>query len=246
MVLIRNVYYYFLTIKIECEEYAGFSYEEFQVGFRPSNAPKSKRFVCPIGQPLIYGGKKAISGEFPHMAHIGFKNGDEISFECGGSLISENFVLTAAHCGRNNEKISASVVQLNSTKRNDQNAATIIVGVQEFIKHKEYNSITKVNDIALIKLDRSLEFSLNGLRPACLMTSSDELIKEEIKKGKFKKPVATGWGNTENGGHSQNLLKVELELFHDNVCELEYPYRNLSNYICAGIKYKDTCQGGKV
>ena len=54
---------------------------------------------CDISTGLIVGGEKAVAGEFPHMALIGVrKQNDEISFICGGSLISEKFVLTAAHC----------------------------------------------------------------------------------------------------------------------------------------------------
>lgn len=58
-----------------------------------------KRYVCNSFQGMIIGGVEAKPGEFPHMAAIGERkpNGN-VNFFCGGSLISEWFVLSAAHC----------------------------------------------------------------------------------------------------------------------------------------------------
>lgn len=49
--------------------------------------------------PLIFGGSEAIMGEFPHMTAIGWTvYEDTIEWRCGGSIISEHFIMTAAHC----------------------------------------------------------------------------------------------------------------------------------------------------
>lgn len=67
----------------------------------PNAGHVHKSSNCDISTGLIVGGVAANSGEFPHMAAIGFPDLDGgVIFGCGGSLISENFVLTAAHCSR--------------------------------------------------------------------------------------------------------------------------------------------------
>lgn len=61
-----------------------------------------------VAVPLIIGGVKAESREFPHMAVIGFGAADDeidsLAWLCGGSIISESFILTAAHCISHREK----------------------------------------------------------------------------------------------------------------------------------------------
>lgn len=64
-----------------------------------SRVEPKKAYDCKMFAGLIVGGTKAKPGEFPHMAALGSRNPDgTVQFNCGGSLISERFVLTAAHC----------------------------------------------------------------------------------------------------------------------------------------------------
>jgi prostasin len=112
--------------------------------------------------------------------------------------------------------------------------------VEQFISHEKYNTKTSHNDIAVIKLAKVVTFT-KFIRPACLAQLSTT-VKE--------KAVASGWGFTEVGGNTADILqKVELSIIDNKRCnEL---YNDPENYdidgtqICAGelAGGKDTCGG---
>ena len=53
----------------------------------------------------VIGGEESEIGEFPHMAAIGYETIDkDITFDCGGALISEKFVISAAHCANRKDR----------------------------------------------------------------------------------------------------------------------------------------------
>ncbi|XP_025837407.1 serine protease snake-like [Agrilus planipennis] len=118
--------------------------------------------------------------------------------------------------------------------------------VADIIVHENYRPPVKYNDIALLKLNREVEFS-KFIRPACLWT--------KFSTGQDK-VIATGWGRTGTGEEqSDRLLKVGLSVFHNSECDRTFPttmqiYRRAlpqgitDKMMCAGEKKggKDTCQ----
>lgn len=117
-------------------------------------------------------GRIATLFEYPWITLLGGSSG---AFHCAGSLIAENFVLTAAHC--NEVKIEfARLGELDQSNPIDcyQMSSELDcaephqdISVEQFIQHPNYSTISKKNDIALVKLVRSAKLNEN-VRPICL------------------------------------------------------------------------------
>ena len=91
-----------LSLSIECVEYAKHTKKPIRFMSLSLNAQPLTLSVsqCAYATALIVDGEKTNVGEYPHMAAIGWRDLDgSLKFACGGSLISERFVLTVAHCG---------------------------------------------------------------------------------------------------------------------------------------------------
>ncbi|KAK2829439.1 hypothetical protein Q7C36_017429 [Tachysurus vachellii] len=195
--------------------------------------------VC--GQPplnsKIVGGADASPGFWPWQ--VSFQSGG--SHFCGGSLISADWVLSAAHCF---QSITASKVQVllglanvQGTKPNMQQR-----NASKIINHEGYNyNITLYNDIALVQLSSSVTFN-NYVLPVCLAAS----------KSSFPGGTAvwiTGYGQVASNvslPYPQTLQEVQVPIVSNSDCAKVYGSNViLDNMICAGITQggKDSCQG---
>ncbi|XP_043670046.1 serine protease snake-like [Vespula pensylvanica] len=232
----------------KCEEYGKLVYEIEASPVLRIGAGSNVVSRCAIVEtPLIVGGIKAKMAEFPHMAVIGFgRNLSDVSWLCGGSIISERYILTAAHCLESRDNGPAVMVRVGITNleiREDNFQERKII---RRTKHPDYQLPAKYHDLGLIELDHPLELNSN-VRPACLETNFQPPEKQAI---------ATGFGKTSYDAMSTNkdLMKVQLDYITEVSCKKSYrfdlgrrylPKGFIRNFLCAGIIEggKDTCQG---
>ncbi|KAJ8704802.1 hypothetical protein PYW08_012122 [Mythimna loreyi] len=199
----------------------------------------------PVNVPLIIGGTEANIRDFPHMALVGWMKIQEpgYSWKCGGSLISDRYVLTAGHCAYQDKDANVEsglphAVQLGSSFLDDPGA--LVVKISAVIKHPKYKMRRSYHDVALIKMVSKVRFS-EVIRPACLGFPPPE----------GRSVIATGWGRTEYGGdHSYQLRSVSLSVWNMRECQniwgtsLKLPNGvTPESHMCAGDTGKDTCQG---
>ncbi|XP_055585932.1 trypsin alpha-3-like [Uranotaenia lowii] len=199
-------------------------------------------------EPRIVGGFLADARDTRHQVSIRVRSIDENRFgsghSCGGSLINNVTVLTAAHClvDDNDRQLPARYFRVvgGDLNRLMLTAQTEIRNVARVVVHQRYNPKNFDNDVGILILSAPIVFPHPTLAPINLAT---------VKPNPLVKCQTSGWGTMEYGVNAApaQLRAVNLTLQPTEVCNNTRGNRGnlLPGMICAGELEggRDACQG---
>ncbi|CAM5076851.1 unnamed protein product [Natator depressus] len=202
-----------------------------------NNKPCGKRLITQEISARIVGGSDAKEGAWPWVVSL-FFNEKPI---CGASLISDEWLVSAAHCvyGRNLIPSQWKGVLGLHTTLNLTYPQTVIQKIDQIVINPHYNKRTKDSDIAMMHLQFKVNYT-DYIQPICLPEASQQFLPG------INCSVA-GWGRTTNQGSTANILQeAEVPLITNEKCQQQMPeYSITENMMCAGYDEGgiDSCQG---
>lgn len=197
---------------------------------------------------LIVKGKKTNRGEFPWSAAIFVTKDNGLQFHCGGTLISEDTIVTAAHCVKddNDDPIPPRkfVILLGKSDLHDWSEDKIItIGVSEIAIHPDYQkSETFDADIAILWLKKKVSYN-KFIKPICLWDQDDNVQQLEGRMG-----TVVGWGkNGRTTPASKPLMGIAVEIVSESQClrsDPAFQFMTSNRTFCAGnLNGSGPCNG---
>ena len=152
--------------------------------------------------PRIVGGQQAPLGSVPHQVSLQYGSSGHF---CGGSIISADIIISAAHCCSYSTP-DAIVAGLNNLDQPEEGAQT--VEADEIVIHPNYTEATLINDICIVRLRKPLKLG-NESRTATIPLPPSGYSASG-------KANVTGWGNIQEGGPSSAaLMTVQVPIITD-------------------------------
>merc|ERR1712227_199074 len=179
---------------------------------KPSSGSKCVCGLANKGKNRIVGGVETEVNEYPWQ--VGLVNTQGKTPFCGGTLISNQHVLTAAHCTAGKQTIDIE----------------ILLGEHDI----KDNSFTRV---AISKITDDTKYNKDNLRYDFSILTLTKPVTNEMA-------TVSGWGTTTfQGSQPSKLMEVDVKVITNAQCKTKYPLSIGDMNICAYADGKDSCQG---
>ncbi|NWR45521.1 ACRO protein, partial [Regulus satrapa] len=193
------------------------------------------------GQTRIVGGIGALPGAWPWMVSIQHAWLPGLKHFCGGSLITADWVLTAAHCFDKFNNISLLYVVIGATQLSQLGYGAEMRNIKQVVIHPYYSRADMSYDIALMELDHPVQCSAY-IQLACVPDTT-------LSISELQNCWIAGWGATtaRSPDISNHLQEANVHLIDVELCNSSRWYAGEihTHNLCAGYAQGliDTCQG---
>ncbi|XP_068098412.1 chymotrypsin-C-like [Hyperolius riggenbachi] len=185
----------------------------------PAVAPKLTRVV---------NGEDVVPHSWPWQISLQYQGASgNWGHTCGGTLITDQWVLTAAHC-ISSGRVYRVLLGKHSLETADE-PGSVVVGTEKIIVHEKWSSLLIRNDISLIKLAEPVPLS-DQIQPACL-PADGVLLANDFPC------FVTGWGRLyTNGPIADALQQALLPVVDQATCSRSdwWGFQATSSMVCAG------------
>ena len=184
------------------------------------NCPKEEDCDCGVANRAsrIIGGIETEVHEYPWQVGLVFTfipvfNETPV---CGGSIISNQHILTAAHCTDIlGYPLNTTQIQVSVGEHDTSDSAFDLKTISKITRHPGYSPLNAVNDIAILTLSSPLTFS-KSMAPICLPEGTSNTFAGDTA-------TVIGWGRTSPGGNvSSTLQEVDLTVTTNDFCMSSY------------------------
>jgi secreted trypsin-like serine protease len=205
----------------------------------------------PRRPPLrIVGGSPATDRAYPWIVALEDRSGDQF---CGGTLISKNKILTAAHCSFSGSNRFQDPVRFLRVRvgSNERGSGGRVFNVSSHVIHPKYNHVTLSYDydVAIWTIKTSATNPLilsDNVNIISLPEACDDLTCFTGVASPGTTVLTAGWGATidDSEDYSSELLEVSIPIASNADCAGSYESGAITDrMICAGVAGKDSCQG---